>query len=150
MPRLYIIIFFVLFFVFAFPSFVFAHGGFERRAGDITVYINQSPISPLVGENVKMNFVFKEEGKIQALSNFKVDMSLIDTFYGDQSKDKLILKKSFVTDVNGSYDFDYTFHKENFFDVEFTFKDPAGNIQTTGYLIQPRQVKQNQNTFFQN
>src|SRR5260221_1431830 len=131
MSRIYKIIFLVLFFT-PLQRAVSANGGYEKRAGDITVYINQSPISPLVGENVKMNFVFKEEGKIQALSDFNVDLSVIDTYYGDQRKDRVIFKKSFVTDVNGSYDFDYTFHKENFFDIEFSFKDPAGNIQSTG------------------
>lgn len=131
-----------------FPSVVFAHGGFQKSSGSTVVYITQSPISPLIGERVMFYFALRDEGvKIQGsmndqnLTNWPVILTLIDTYYGDESKDKIILKKQFQTDVNGNFTFEYTFPKENYFDIDLQYKDKSGKLQRTGFLVQPRKTK---------
>jgi hypothetical protein len=123
--------------------------GIEKSAGDVTVYVFQGPISPLVGEKVKLTFALRDKSvKIkeslseQNLKNHPVTLSVIDTFFGDESKDKKIYKKEFRTDANGNFSFEYTFDKENYFDIDLDFKDNKGVTQEVGFLIQPREAGQ--------
>lgn len=121
-----------------FPFFSLAHGGVSKNVGSVVVYLNQTPISPLVGENVDMNFVIRDASNTP-VSNLPVTLKLIDTFYGDQTRDKEILRQTITTDPNGSLDFTYTFKKQNYFDVELDFLDPQTHTpQNTGFLVQPR------------
>lgn len=125
--------------IFVLPITAFAHGGVEKQSGNTTVYLTQSPLSPIVGETVQFTLVFNKGENIERLKNYPVTLSLIDTFYGDESKDKIILTQEQQTDVNGAISFEYTFNKENYFDVDLKFKDPVtGENQDTGFLIQPR------------
>ena len=118
-----------------------AHGGVQKSTGNIVVYISQSPISPLVGEKVKFTFVIKRKDELQGLQNFRVNLTMIDTFYGDETKDKIILSTEKKTDANGAFQFDYVFNKENYFDIDLAFKDPiTGEQENTGFLIQPRNI----------
>lgn len=139
--------FFILILFFIFPGTVVAHGGIEKNAGNTIVYINQIPISPLVGEKVKFTFQFRDptvpksiDLSRQNLTNIPVVISIIDTYYGDESKDKTIFLKEFRTDENGNISLSYTFPKENYYDIEFSYKDHNGISQETGYLVQPRNV----------
>lgn len=139
----------LIFFVFNYPS-VFAHGGFEKRAGSVIVYVKQDPISPLVGEKVKLSLSFRDEGisetgnlSAQNLTDWPVILSVVDTYYGDESKDEVIYNNKFQTDANGSFTFEYTFLKENYFDIDLDFKDSKGNNLETGFLIQPRDPEGN-------
>ena len=134
----------ILLFVVFMPQ-AFAHGGFEKSAENTTVYINQIPASPLVGEKVDFTFQFRDptvlvdkDLSVKNLSNIPVQISLIDTYYGDESKDKKVFSKKFMTDENGNISFSYTFPKENYYDIEFSYKDHNGISQETGYLVQPR------------
>lgn len=129
-------------------SIVSAHGGVEKVAGDYIVVLNQTPLSPLIGEEVKMNFVITDKTMTKRISNLDVGFSLVDTFTGDESRDKIILKKEFKTDANGSFDFAYTFDKENYFDSDLSFKDDKGEVQSTGFLVQPRKEKQGLENLF--
>ncbi len=138
----------ILFFLFILPNLVYAHGGFQKQAGSIIISIIQDPISPFVGDKVKFSFTaidqavqVKESLNEQELTNWPVQLTLIDSFYGDQSKDKVILRKDVTTDVNGDFSFEYTFPKEGYFDIEFTLKDSKGQVQNTGFLVQPRLPK---------
>jgi len=104
------------------------------------VYLTQNPFSPLVGENVVMSFIIRNE-KNEPLKKLDVQLVLIDTFYNDATKDKEILTKDLVTDENGVVEFNYKFDKENYFDVELTFADPVTHESlNTGFLVQPRTV----------
>jgi len=117
-----------------------AHGGSSKNVGNAIVFLNQSPISPFVGEPVKMSFALTDNN-YRALANLPVTLSLIDTYYGDATKDKTILRQSLTTDANGDFEFDYTFPKENYFDVEISFGDPKnGQNDLTGFLVQPRRA----------
>lgn len=128
----------------AVPSLVLGHGGFQKQAGETTVYIIQNRVSPLVGEEVEFNFVLKQ-GLNSPLKTTEVELAVIDTFFGDESKDKTIFNKTLKTDENGSIDFSYTFSKENYFDVELSFADPKTQKRvTTGFLIEPRAPKTKQ------
>lgn len=122
------------------PLLLYAHGGVEKTAGGVVIVLKQDPISPLVGEKVKMNFVFiDKDNRLERYPHFPVTLSLIDTYYGDESKDVEILRRTLKTDINGSLDFEYTFKRENYFDINFTFKDPTTkNLEETGFLIQAR------------
>lgn len=121
------------------PGLVNAHGGFEKRAGDTVVYVTQSPISPYVGEKVAINMVFQQYNSLDRWKNLDVQIKLIDTYYGDESKDKVMFATTETTDVNGSLNFSYTFPKENYFDVDISFTNPqTGKKEETGFLIQPR------------
>lgn len=120
------------------PMFAMAHGGVQKQAGNTTVYLSQNPISPLVGEEVSMTFVLKQ-GLNEPLTNLNVTLSVVDTFYGDATKDKTVLVEQKETDANGAFEFSYTFDKENYFDIDIKFNDPkTGEPQETGFLIQPR------------
>ncbi len=137
------------FFTFFFSySPVLAHGGFEKRAGNVIVYVKQTPISPLVGEKVKLSLSFRDEGipetgnlSSQNLVDWPILLSVVDTFSGDESKDKIIYQKQYTTDANGAFSFEYTFSKENYFDIDLDFNDSKGNNLETGFLIQPRTPK---------
>ncbi len=137
------------FFTFFFSySPVLAHGGFEKRAGNVIVYVKQTPISPLVGEKVKLSLSFRDEGipetgnlSAQNLVDWPILLSVVDTFSGDESKDKIIYQKEYKTDANGALSFEYTFSKENYFDIDLDFKDSKGSNLETGFLIQPRTPK---------
>lgn len=128
---------------FGMPIAMFAHGMVEKSAGNVTFFLNQSPISPLVGEKVHMTFVVADRRNVSdALRSFKVKLALIDTFYGDESKDKTIFTEDKITDANGAFDFEYTFDKENYFDVELSFVDPVGGEkEVTGFLVEPRDAR---------
>lgn len=124
--------------VFLFATQIFAHGGVEKSVGDVTVYLTQSPVAPLVGEPVTMTFVLKNSTSLRVLPFFTGTIKLIDTHSGDPTKDKIVLEKPFQTDVNGAWTFSYTFDKENYFDVELFFPDSRGKSVSTGFLVQPR------------
>jgi hypothetical protein len=115
-----------------------AHGGSSKVIGNAIVTLNQNPLSPLTGERVAFNFKLTDFSG-RALPDVSVKLALIDTFYGDASKDQTILQEEFKTDVNGTFDFDRTFSKENYFDLDLTFNDPVtGQEEQTGFLVQPR------------
>ncbi len=129
---------FLLFTGLAIPALTYGHGGVQKQAGNTTIYISQNPISPLVGEEIEITFVLKQ-GLNEPLVNADVELALIDTFYGDESRDKVILTQQKKTDANEAFEFSYRFNKESYFDVDLKFKDlKTGEIQQTGYLIQPR------------
>jgi hypothetical protein len=115
-----------------------AHGGVQKQAGDITVYLTQMPLSPIIGEDVKMTFVFSK-GLNKQVKDLDVELTLIDTFFNDATRDTVILTEKKRTDVNGAFDFVYTFDKENYFDVDLKFVDPETKEEgDIGFLVQPR------------
>ncbi len=115
-----------------------AHGGVSKNIGHAVVYLNQEPLSPLVGERVKFSFALQDT-KGAALVNLPVQLTLTDTYYGDESKDKVILTQPVISDVNGDFEFAYTFTKQNYFDLDLDFADPITKATlNTGFLVQPR------------
>ncbi len=115
----------------------FAHAGVMKTSGLTDIVLLQSPVSPLVGERVRMTFIFTEHDKNHQIRELPVVLRLIDTVYGNEAADMVILKKDMLTDVNGAVVFEYVFPKQNHFDVELSFDDAAG-AQTVGFLVQPR------------
>lgn len=141
MKKLFLLLILTAFFTF--PTKTFANAGFEERASNVTVHIIQDPISPLVGEKVKMYFNLKDESNFEnphgkVLANFPAKLSVIDTYYGDATKDKEILSKDMKTDINGNFAFEYTFHKENYYEIELAFEDKDMKERELGFLVQPR------------
>jgi hypothetical protein len=127
------------FLLFLLPFFCQAHGGVSKNINNAIVFLNQSPLSPLVNEKTQLTFALTDKN-FQALANLPVVLTLTDTYYGDASKDKIILVQDKKTDQNGDFTFNYTFTKENYFDAELTFIDPiSGQTDTTGFLVESRQ-----------
>lgn len=144
----------ILTFFLSFLSFLYcystalAHGGFEKRTGSVIVYVKQTPVSPLVGEKVILSLSFRDESipktnnlSDQNLVSWPILLTVVDTFSGDESKDKIIYQKQYKTDANGALSFEYTFSKENYFDIDLDFTDSQGNNLETGFLIQSRLSK---------
>ncbi len=116
----------------------FAHGGVSKNVDNSIVFLTQSPISPLLGEKVHFSFSLKD-ASYNAQAHKDIRLSVIDTAFNDEANDKIIFTQRLNTDVNGDFDFSYTFHKQNYFDIELTFLDPkTGSPETTGFLVQPR------------
>lgn len=133
------------------PLYLSAHGGVEKSVGNVTVFLSQDPISPLVGEEVRMTFVFaNKQDVLERHPNLEVQLTLTDTFFGNASLDKIILEKTLTTNANGGIEFSYTFNKENFFDVDMVFTDPSTGLEENiGFLVQPRaEVNQLQSNDF--
>ena len=125
-----------------FNSTVLAHGGVEKTSGPVTVNVHQNPLSPLVDEKVKITFIFNDTELKKRIPDLPVKLKVIDTFTGGASKDKIIFESDEKSDKNGALNFEYTFEKENYFDVELEFADHHSKKQTIGLLIQPRSPKQ--------
>lgn len=117
---------------------VHAHAGVTKTAGNVDVFLKQSPLSPFVGEKVAMTFILFHHDSTDQWRYQDVTLRLIDTFYGDESRDTTLLEQQYKTDANGVITFEYTFPKENYFDVELSFVDSAGTLQAVGFLVQPR------------
>ncbi len=124
---------------FAGPLSALAHGGVEKIAGDTIIFLNQTPLSPLIGEQVHLPFVFTHSKTDAPLANLPVRITVTDTFLGDESKDKIVYNTQATTDVNGVLDFSYTFSRENYFDIDLHFTDADGTQQETGFLLQARE-----------
>ncbi len=126
------------------PISVSAHGGAAQITGNTVVFIKQNPLSPLIGEEVFASFVLRDRKDVsRPLPNTPVRIRLIDTFYGDESKDQIILTKNIKTDANGAFEFRYTFNKQNYFDIDLTYDDPeTGEELETGYLVYPRDPRE--------
>lgn len=120
------------------PVSVFAHAGVMKTSGGTDVVLYQTPISPFVGENVRLTFILTKHDSNDQRRDFPVTFRLIDTYPGDESKDKVILEKQLRTDVNGSFQYAYAFPRENYFDVELDYAGDDGSPQTVGFLIQAR------------
>lgn len=130
---------YIALFLLIFPNPSFAHVGVQKRSGNTIVTFYQTPLSPLVGEEVKITFVVTDID-LKPRRSLKGILTLIDTFYGDESKDKKILDKRFETDANGAFKFSYTFEKENFFNINLQFDGQEERWQRIDYLIQPRKT----------
>jgi hypothetical protein len=105
------------------------------------VFISQDPISPLVGETVT-TYIQVMNRDIKSIPELPLTVTLIDTAYDDEPSDRVVFTKKYKTNVNGSINFDYTYDKENYFDIEVAFKDPkTGRDEQTGYLVLPRDDK---------
>ncbi len=136
----------------AIPALAFAHGGVEKVVGNTMVFLNQTPLSPLVSEQVHLPFVLTDEKTNQPLVHIPVKVTVTDTFLGDETRDRIIYSTTMSTDVNGVLDFTYTFPKENYFDIDLHFADASGAEQETGFLVQIRDPSKSlllkQNIFF--
>lgn len=131
------------------PIAALAHGGVQKSAGNVTVYITQSPISPFVGEEVQFTFVLGKTNSLDRLRQWPVTLTLVDTFYGDESRDKIMLTEQKTTDANGAFNFTNTFPKENYFDIDLQFIDPStGEKENTGFLIQPRFTNKTRTNYY--
>jgi hypothetical protein len=122
-----------------FPLTILAHGGVEKRAGNILVTLFQTPLSPLVGENVNFAFILTDPTQSKRFVKKSTRLVITKTAYNDPKNDKIVYTKTFTSDVNGTIDFSYTFPTTNYYDIDLQFGKPNDEASTTGFLVQPRQ-----------
>ncbi|HSW97883.1 MAG TPA: hypothetical protein VLF89_08715 [Candidatus Saccharimonadales bacterium] len=128
---------------------VSAHGGVEKSAGNILVTLFQSPLSPLMGENVTFSFILTDPAKKHVLKSKKVHVVITKTFTGDASRDQVVFSKDVRSDVNGTITFTYSFPTTNYYDIDLAFGRPNDEESTTGFLVQPRANLQNNIEFLE-
>ena len=122
-----------------FPLHVFAHGGVEKQAGNILVTLFQTPLSPLVGEDVAFSFTLTTPDKNKRLVHKQARLVVTQTAYNNPSKDKIVYSKEVSSDVNGIINFSYAFPTTDYYDIDVQFGKPDDEANTTGFLVQPRQ-----------
>ncbi len=116
-----------------------AHGGVSKHINNATVFLNQTPLSVLAGEDVEMAFSLVAP-EHQAMKKTDVKLTVTKSFYGDESRDEQITEQNVVSDENGTIVFNYTFPEVGYYDVELAFKDPVtGEADVTGFLIEMRE-----------
>jgi hypothetical protein len=133
-----LLILLLIIFTLLFPKNSFAHGGVEKRAGNILVTLFQIPLSPLVGEKVDFAFILTDPSKNHILKNKSAQIVITQTTTGDPSKDKIMYTKKVTSDVNGTIIFSYIFPKTNYYDIDLAFGKLTDEASTTGFLVQPR------------
>lgn len=142
MKQIFLLLFALVFFT---PSATFAHAGFEKTIGSVTAYITQTPTSPLVGEKVNFSITFKKSLN-EPVTNTQLKIDIIKTFYGDESKDKIVDNLTYTTDGNGVINFQYEFPSEDYYDLEINLpQEVTGTNINTGFLVQPRTLKEKHN-----
>lgn len=138
MKRLY---FAALFLIALTPYQALAHGSVSNQAGNAVVFLTQQPLSPLVGEEVRMTFSVRNK-ELRAIPQTDVVLKLVKT--GDEpSQDEIVLTETKTSDVNGSFDFYYKFPEEDYYDVELSLQDPITSESiAVGFLVQTRNSTQ--------
>lgn len=131
------------------PSIAYAHGGVEKRAGNILVTLFQTPLSPLVGENVNFAFILSDSTKTKMLKNKQAKIVVTQTTVGDATKDTVVFTKIVKSDTNGVINFTYSFSKTNYYDIDLEFGKSQDEASTTGFLVQPRENLQNNIQFLE-
>ena len=129
---------FLFLLIFCFPLIVSAHGGVEKRAGNILVTLFQTPLSPLVGEQVNFAFILTDPTASKRFTGEFARLVVTQTTTGNPSMDKIVFTKQMKSDSNGIISFSYMFPKTNYYDIDLEFGKPGDKANTTGFLIQPR------------
>lgn len=119
------------------PAVAAAHGGFEKIVDEYAVFVNQNPLSPLVGEEVT-TYVQVMDRDIRPIPNLPVRLTITETAFNDPSGDKVVFAEDFTTNANGAFSFSQAYAKEGYFDVEIAFAASTGKKEQTGYLVMPR------------
>jgi len=135
--------------LFCLPSITYAHGGVEKQAGNILVTLFQTPLSPLVRENVNFAFILTDPTKTKMLKNKQARIVVTQTTVGDATKDTIVFTKIVKSDTNGVINFSYSFPKTNYYDIDLAFGKPQDEANTTGFLVQPRENLQNNIQFLE-
>src|SRR5581483_12438559 len=107
-----------------FPLHFFAHGGVEKQAGNILVTLFQTPLSPLVGEDVAFSFTLTTPDKNKRLVHKQARLVVTQTAYNNPSKDKIVYSKEVSSDVNGIINFSYAFPTTDYYDIDVQFGKP--------------------------
>lgn len=149
MIKKFTILFFVLAIFLFIPRIVSAHGGVEKTAGNVLVTLFQTPLSPLVGENVTFSYILTDLSKNHVLKNKYARLVITKTYTGDENKDKVVFTKMVRSDVNGTITFSYSFPTTNYYDIDLEFGKQNDETNTTGFLVQPRENLQNNVQFLE-
>jgi hypothetical protein len=127
---------FIAVFILQFSGQSLAHGGVEHNTADGVVTLFQTPLSPVTREYTVASFIFADKTGSR-LTNMPVKLTVTDTYYGDESKDKVILTRELQTDANGLISFGFRYPKPDYYDLDLDF-DMNGKPQEAGFLIQVR------------
>ncbi len=139
---------FISFFIFMFFTYSsYAHSG-GGLIGDYVVSFTQEPLSPLVGDFVKVTITINDKNG-QPVTDLKgkllIKQLIVKQYVGKESDQDYneIFSKQEKTGLNGNIALEYKFQEEAVYDVEFHWGEDE-ETQSTGMQIQPR----NQSSFF--
>lgn len=119
---------FFLLFLFSFSSTaVFAHAGHDHiKIKEYKVITSQEPLSPFVGEKVKVTFAVNDtnDKPVKDLSGeFVINKTVVQQFTNQTTtqEEKEIYKTSGTTDQEGVTAIEYTFPEEGLYNVAFVW-----------------------------
>lgn len=121
---------------------VFSHAALEQIIGNYHVSVDQTPLSPFVGEEVTVTFTVYDEtdNPVRDLKGTVIiKEEALKEFVGSDAEHetKQLHYLPITTDMNGVVSVDYTFKKEGTYDVEFQWGQEES--QSAGRLIQVRE-----------
>jgi hypothetical protein len=123
------------------PVAASAHGGVEHNTDDAVVTLFQGPLSPIVRDKVKTDFVFSDKNN-HRLKNTPVKLTITDIHEDHPEGDRIILTQNLKTDVNGILSFEKRYAKPDFYDIDLDFR-VNGKAQEAGFLLQVRNPYKN-------
>ena len=122
------------------PSF--AHNENENSSDEHIVEVSQDPLSPLMGEKVRIEFIIKDKQGIPAANlggELTVKKRNNRKLVGNDTKQDvdIVYQRSDSTDRQGTIEISYLFKDEGIYDVEFSW-DKETKKDSVGKLIQVR------------
>jgi len=124
------------------PQQVFSHSGTGQEIGKYHISFTQEPLSPFIGENVKVSLRVTDEND-NPVSNLKGDIiikqTVINKYVGKDAKQeqKERYKKRESTDTDGNVGFEYTFQEQGLYDIEFIWGQNK-ETESAGLELFPR------------
>jgi hypothetical protein len=142
MSRYLVIFSFLVAFTLLYPQQVLSHSGIGQEVGNYHISFTQEPLSPLIGENVKVTVRVTDEND-KPVSNLKgnviIKKTVIKRYVGKdaEQEQKEIYKKPGITDTDGSVGIAYTFNEQSLYDIEFIWGQHEAT-ESAGLELFPR------------
>lgn len=125
------------------PQQALSHSGIGQEVGKYHISFTQEPLSPLVGENVKVTIRVTDEND-EPVSNLKGNLIIKKTVIKQnvgkdaEQEQKEIYRKRETTDTDGNVGIAYTFNEQSLYDVEFSWGQNE-ETESAGLELFPRE-----------
>jgi hypothetical protein len=121
---------------------VSAHTELPQPIGEYKVNISQDPLSPFVGEEIKVIFTLEDKNGSQVKSlkgTVKINKHAVEKYTSGDSESEVheIYEQAIITDNNGKAVISYSFKEEGYYDVEFIWGKEES--ESVGRLISVRE-----------
>jgi hypothetical protein len=127
--------------LFVFVPQVFAHGGVQNSAGDVTVTFFQEPFLPKVNEQTTLSFILTNKQTGVRLPDYPAALKITEVQDDNPANDKVLLEKDVRSNVNASIETTYKFPTNKIYDIEIEFPEMQAEENAVGFLLQPETVK---------